>query len=1000
MNAVMGTERFRHIAVLLASVCILLIGIGAASAAHAADSVEYLDPADPDERQSVEGYTVLTNDSAQLSKEWYVVREDIEFTDRVIINSPKDKSVNLVLCDGVTMTAPQGIQVTSGNSLTIWAQSDGEGMGELNASVTDSDFAAAIGGGAPAEAMEDATTDPDAGTITINGGRISAVSAASEGSDVVPAAAIGAGRCWEYPYVDGGSAGYISINGGNVTAKAIGGGAGIGHMIASYNRVPEDKKAGTITISGGTVTASGLFGLGGPGHAPAAKINIRGGEIIAESQSTVDEDAVHGNVDISGGTLTAIAGSGAGSTAFMGETGEAADSITLGQGIMVTAGDTEASAAVKPVDQRIGSLWSVKWARTEVCDHDQVEITGQNEQEIAIRCDYCGVEGTLGRPSLEFDCSTADTSMGKNPIYYANGEAISPDVTVTSSGTKLIEDENYEISYQDLISKEVCNKPAAEGSYKMIVSGKGMYDGLIKGEQSFFIRAETPEKGMIVFWSCNNDEADPCQIRIVGEGDLVGDIEQPSFAGHEFRGWYTDESYTEESKFDITKPVDMADWETKELNVYAKWDHNWGETTYEWKEDNSEVTASRTCRRCNNVESEIAQTTSSVTKEATCEDKGETTYTAVFESEAFTKQERTETDIDALGHLWSEWTTDKVATETEAGEMSRVCKRDPEHHVDTKIIPPIGHTHVLSQVEEKKAKCEEPGEMAHYECDSCGCLFTDAEGKEQITGKDLMISATGHKRGTPEKGEVKQATCQFPGGYNLTTRCADCGTVLAVERVVIPMDPDAHTWDEGKITKEPTEKENGIRTFTCTGCGETKTEEISKADYDRAGAKAAAAQSIAKAKAIKAGTYSARSYAAMTNALKALEKILANDNASAAQIKKATQTLDKAIKVLKKDQKLTVKKKTIKVKFKKVRKKARTVKPLTVKGVKTKVTYKGVGLNKKSKKALKINKKTGKITVRKKTKKGTYKMKVTITAAASAGYEAAKKTVTVKIRVR
>ena len=35
-----------------------------------------------------------------------------------------------------------------------------------------------------------------------------------------------------------------------------------------------------------------------------------------------------------------------------------------------------------------------------------------------------------------------------------------------------------------------------------------------------------------------------------------------------------------------------------------------------------------------------------------------------------------------------------------------------------------------------------------------------------------------------------------------------------------------HTWDAGKVTKEPTCTETGERTYTCTGCRETKTEEI------------------------------------------------------------------------------------------------------------------------------------------------------------------------------
>ena len=41
-------------------------------------------------------------------------------------------------------------------------------------------------------------------------------------------------------------------------------------------------------------------------------------------------------------------------------------------------------------------------------------------------------------------------------------------------------------------------------------------------------------------------------------------------------------------------------------------------------------------------------------------------------------------------------------------------------------------------------------------------------------------------------------------------------------------DKAAHTWDEGKVTKAPTETEAGIKTYTCTVCGQTRTEEIAK----------------------------------------------------------------------------------------------------------------------------------------------------------------------------
>ncbi len=37
-----------------------------------------------------------------------------------------------------------------------------------------------------------------------------------------------------------------------------------------------------------------------------------------------------------------------------------------------------------------------------------------------------------------------------------------------------------------------------------------------------------------------------------------------------------------------------------------------------------------------------------------------------------------------------------------------------------------------------------------------------------------------------------------------------------------------HTWDEGKVTLEPTKDKEGVKTYTCTVCAETKTETIAK----------------------------------------------------------------------------------------------------------------------------------------------------------------------------
>ena len=95
--------------------------------------------------------------------------------------------------------------------------------------------------------------------------------------------------------------------------------------------------------------------------------------------------------------------------------------------------------------------------------------------------------------------------------------------------------------------------------------------------------------------------------------------------------------------------------------------------------------------------------------------------------------------------------------------------------------------------------------------------------------------------------------------------------------------------------------------------------------------------------------------------------------------------------------KVTAKKPSIK--FKKLKKKNQSLalkKVLTVSNAQGALSYAKTSGNKK----ITINKKSGKITVKKGLKKGTYKIKIKVTAAGNSAYNAASKTVTVKIKVK
>ena len=101
---------------------------------------------------------------------------------------------------------------------------------------------------------------------------------------------------------------------------------------------------------------------------------------------------------------------------------------------------------------------------------------------------------------------------------------------------------------------------------------------------------------------------------------------------------------------------------------------------------------------------------------------------------------------------------------------------------------------------------------------------------------------------------------------------------------------------------------------------------------------------------------------------------------------------------------MTAKAKKPSLKAVKLAKKARTIKrtkAITIRKAQGKKTFKLVKVTKKKfKKYFKVAKKSGKITVKKGLKKGTYKVKIKVTAAGTANYKARTRSVTVPIKVK
>ena len=107
----------------------------------------------------------------------------------------------------------------------------------------------------------------------------------------------------------------------------------------------------------------------------------------------------------------------------------------------------------------------------------------------------------------------------------------------------------------------------------------------------------------------------------------------------------------------------------------------------------------------------------------------------------------------------------------------------------------------------------------HYNPDPVYGWTLDADGKWQgytVSSKGACLH-TGY--GTTEN--TVPATCGEAG--RVDTICSNCGEVIATKEIPAT---GAHTWDNGTVTIAPTETTPGVRTYTCTVCGQTKNEII------------------------------------------------------------------------------------------------------------------------------------------------------------------------------
>ena len=201
--------------------------------------------------------------------------------------------------------------------------------------------------------------------------------------------------------------------------------------------------------------------------------------------------------------------------------------------------------------------------------------------------------------------------------------------------------------------------------------------------------------------------------------------------------------------------------------------------------------------------------------EATCEEGGsydEVVYCTVCNKELSRNTVKTE----ALGHKWNEGKITTQPTCTEEGVKTFQCMVCGK--TKTEKVSALGHDWNEDFTVDKEATCEETG-LKSIHCKRC-----DSKKDETV------IPAKGHIAGEKKIENATEAVCEAGGSYDEVVYCTVCNKEIS--RKTIKTEAKGHKWDSGKITKEPTCTEEGVKTFECTVCGKTKTEKVEALGHD------------------------------------------------------------------------------------------------------------------------------------------------------------------------
>ena len=151
-------------------------------------------------------------------------------------------------------------------------------------------------------------------------------------------------------------------------------------------------------------------------------------------------------------------------------------------------------------------------------------------------------------------------------------------------------------------------------------------------------------------------------------------------------------------------------------------------------------------------------------------------------------------------HIW-------ISDDCENGLTCSICK----------LVIDTGEHSYTNYLSDNNATCTEDGTKT-AKCDRCDAKDTVTDANTKL-GHDFADATCTNPKTCKRSGCT--VTDGAALGHTYDNACdGDCNVCNETRT------PSNHVWDAGTVTKEPTKKEEGVKTYTCTVCKKTKTESI------------------------------------------------------------------------------------------------------------------------------------------------------------------------------